>query len=68
MSVTRFQEKVEADLSIISMYLHGTDMPEKQRASFLNAIKQYAKHNVYLAFARQQEALARIEEEYYSHE
>jgi len=68
MSSTRYTEQAEVDLSVIRAYLSHYGVKPEQEQAFINTIKSYGRNQIYVAFAKQAEALARIEEEYYLEE
>ena len=63
MSVTRYMDNIEADLTILKMYLSEAKMPQETKEHVLRIVKRYASQEVYLAFAKQAQAIARLEQE-----
>ena len=63
MSVTRYMDNIEADLTILKMYLSEAKMPQETKEQVLRLVKRYARQEVYLAFAKQAQAIARLEQE-----
>ena len=63
MSVTRYMDNIEADLTILKMYLSEAKMPQETKEQVLRIVKRYARQEVYLAFSKQAQAIARLEQE-----
>ena len=63
MSVTRHQERADTDLSVIKAYLSHYGVAPEQEKYFIKTIESYARHKVWAAFAKQEEAIQRLEEE-----
>jgi hypothetical protein len=63
MSVTRYQEQVAVCMSVIELYLSELEMSGRDLDGLRKSIKRYARWEVYLAFAKQELAIERLEEE-----
>lgn len=68
MSKQRYQEQADGYMSLIKFYMSLGKLDPDFTSLIERAVHDYARQQVYLAFARQAEALARIEQEFYPHE